>query len=65
MYQLILLTHEILGKIAQLLVVVEKLSFFELAILSFIFLLRSYLNQSQINEVALMGLNFDNYALSM
>jgi hypothetical protein len=53
-----------LAKIAQLLVVVEKLSFFESAILKkfcqkkYFFLLHSYLSQSQINEVAWMGLNF-------
>jgi hypothetical protein len=70
LHQLILLTQgpifEILTKIAQLLVVVEKLSFFELAILKQIcqkkfFLLHSYLNQSQINGVAWKGLNFYDY----
>jgi hypothetical protein len=50
-----------LAKIAQLLVVVEKLSFFESAILKSFFLLHSYLNQSQINGVAWMGLNFYDY----
>jgi hypothetical protein len=62
-HQLILLTQgpirEILTKIAQLLVVLEKLSIFEMAIL--IFLLHSYSNQSQINGVAWMGLIFDDY----
>ena len=49
-HQSILLTqgpiHEILADIAQLLVVVEKLSFFESAILNF-FLLHSHKNQSK------------------
>jgi hypothetical protein len=58
LHQLILLTQgpicEILAKIAQLLGVVEKLSFFESAILKTISqkkknLLHSYLNSSQIN----------------
>ena len=50
LHQSILLTqgpiHEILAEIAQLLVVVEKLSFFESAILNF-FLLHSHKNQSK------------------
>ena len=60
-HQSILLTqgpiHEILAEIAQLLVVVEKLSFFESAILIFFFCLIPI----QINGVAWMGINFYDY----
>jgi hypothetical protein len=56
-----------LAKIAQLLVVVEKLSFFESAILIFFFkkkyFLASFLFKSISNNgVAWMGLNFDDYS---
>jgi hypothetical protein len=50
-----------LGIIAQLFVVVEKLSFLESVIFLF-FLPHSYINQSQINGGAWMGLNFDDYS---
>ena len=55
---------KILAKSAQFLVVVEKLSrpFWKNFVKKiFFFLLHSYLNGSQINGVAWLGRNFDDY----